>query len=78
VTRSRTAPRRWRRAAVGIAIAASAFSVAACGEDAVDDDVEQNIEEGVDDVEQEVEEGVDDVEEGVEDATDGPDDDGEG
>lgn len=56
MTRTRT---RWRRAAVGMAIAASAFSVGACGEDVVDDDVEQNIEEGVDDVEQEVEDGTD-------------------
>ncbi|MGY1771507.1 hypothetical protein [Blastococcus sp. SYSU D00813] len=69
---STTSPaRRWRTAAAGLFIAASAFSVAACGEDVVDDDVEQNIEEGVDDAEQEVEEGV-------EDATDGPDDDGDG
>ena len=64
MTTSRTATHRWRRAAVGVAIAASAFSVAACGEDAVDDDVEQNIEEGVDDVEQEVEEGVDGEDDG--------------
>ena len=61
---SRTA-RRWRTAVAGVFIAASAFSVAACGEDVVDDDVEQNVEEGVEDVEQEVEEG-----------TDGEDDDG--
>ncbi len=64
-TTRRTTPRRWRTAAVGMAIAASAFSVAACGEDVVDDDVQQDVEEGVDDVEQ-----------GVEDATDGADDDG--
>jgi hypothetical protein len=50
------APRRWRTALAGAVIAASAFSVAACGEDVVDDDVERNVEEGVDDVEQEVEE----------------------
>ena len=56
---------RWRRAAVGMAIAASALSVGACGEDVVDDDIQEDVEEGVDDVEQ-----------GVEDATDGEDDDG--
>ena len=68
---STTPARRWRTAAAGLVIAASAFSVAACGEDVVDDDVEQNIEEGVDDAEREVEEGV-------EDATNGPDEDGDG
>jgi hypothetical protein len=47
-----------------MALAAS-LSTAACGSDVVDDDVEQQVEEGVDDAEQE-----------VEDATDGEDDDG--
>ncbi len=56
--------RRWRVAAAGMALAAS-LSTAACGSDVVDDDVEQQVEEGVDDAEQE-----------VEDATDGEDDDG--
>ncbi len=63
---STTTPRRrWRLAAVGLAIAAAPFTAAACGSDVVNDDVEQNVEEGVDDAEQE-----------VEDATDGEDDDG--
>ena len=65
MTRTRTASRRWRRAAVGMAIAASAFSVSACGEDVVDDDIQEDVEQGVDDAEQE-----------VEDATDGEDEDG--
>lgn len=38
---------RWRRAAVGMALAAPALSVGACGDDVVDDDVEQHIAEGV-------------------------------
>ncbi len=57
--------RRWRTAAVGLALAASGFTVAACGDDVVDDGVEQEVEQGVDDAEQE-----------LEDATDGEDDDG--
>ncbi|MGY1688628.1 hypothetical protein [Geodermatophilus sp. SYSU D01105] len=57
--------RRWRTAAAGIAIAAASFTSVACGSDVVDDDVQQNVEEGVDDAEQE-----------VEDATDGEDSDG--
>ncbi|MGY1705437.1 hypothetical protein ACI79C_12760 [Geodermatophilus sp. SYSU D00697] len=56
---------RWRTAAAGIAIAAASFTTVACGSDVVDDDVQQNVEEGVDDAEQE-----------VEDATDGEDSDG--
>ncbi|GAB3192077.1 hypothetical protein GCM10027261_03820 [Geodermatophilus arenarius] len=62
-----TTPRRrsWRLAAVGLALAASPWTVAACGSDVVDDDVQQNVEEGVDEAEQE-----------VEDATDGEDSDG--
>ena len=56
---STTTPRRrWRLAAVGLAIAAAPFT-AACGSDVVDDDVQQNVEEGVDDAEQEVEESTD-------------------
>jgi hypothetical protein len=56
---------RWRTAAAGIALAAASFTTMACGSDVVDDDVQQNVEEGVDDVERE-----------VEDATDGQDSDG--
>jgi hypothetical protein len=56
---------RWRTAAAGLAIAAASFTTVACGDDVVDDGVEQ-----------EVEQGVDEVEEGVEDATDGEDEDG--
>ncbi|MGY1794067.1 hypothetical protein ACI796_08810 [Geodermatophilus sp. SYSU D00525] len=61
-----TTPRRrsWRLAAVGLALAASPFT-AACGSDVVNDEVEQNVVEGVDEAEQE-----------VEDATDGEDSDG--
>ncbi|MGY1607984.1 MULTISPECIES: hypothetical protein [unclassified Geodermatophilus] len=62
---STTTPRRrWRLAAVGLALALSPVT-AACGSDVVDDEVEQNVEEGVDEAEQE-----------VEDATDGEDSDG--
>ena len=60
-----TPRRRWRAAAAGIAIAAASFTTVACGDDVVDDGVEQEVEEGVDDVEQE-----------VDDATDGEDSDG--
>jgi hypothetical protein len=49
---------------VGLVLAAAPFT-AACGSDVVDDDVQQNVEEGVDDAEEE-----------VEDATDGEDSDG--
>ena len=52
-----TRPRRLRAVAAAFAIAGASFTAAACGSDVVDDDVEQNIEEGVD----EVEEGVDDA-----------------
>ena len=56
---STTTPRRrWRLAAVGLAIAAAPFT-AACGSDVVDDGVQQNVEEGVDDAEQEVEDSTD-------------------
>ncbi|MGY1651822.1 hypothetical protein [Geodermatophilus sp. SYSU D01119] len=60
-----TPRRRWRLALAGVAVAAASFTTAACGSDVVDDDVQQNVEEGVDDAEQE-----------VEDATDGEDSDG--
>ncbi len=59
-----TPRRRWRLALVGVALATAPFT-AACGSDVVDDDVQQNVEEGVDDAERE-----------VEDATDGEDSDG--
>ncbi|NEM08873.1 hypothetical protein [Geodermatophilus normandii] len=59
-----TPRRRWRLAAVGLALAAAPLT-AACGSDVVDDDVQQNVEEGVEDAEEE-----------VEDATDGEDSDG--
>jgi hypothetical protein len=55
---STTPRRRWRLAAVGLAIAAAPFT-AACGSDVVEDDVQQNVEEGVDDAEQEVEDATD-------------------
>ncbi|NEK59232.1 hypothetical protein GCU56_15305 [Geodermatophilus sabuli] len=57
--------RRWRTAAAGLAIAVASLTTAACGGDVVDDDVQQDVEQGVDDVERE-----------VEDATDGEDGDG--
>jgi hypothetical protein len=55
---STTPRRRWRLAAVGLAIAAAPFT-AACGSDVVEDDVQQNVEEGVEDAEQEVEDATD-------------------
>lgn len=60
MTRS-TRPRRHllRTTAAAVAIAAASLTSAACGSDVVNDDVEQNIEEGVDDAEREVEEGTD-------------------
>jgi hypothetical protein len=56
-----TRPRRRliRTTAAAFAIAAASLTTVACGSDVVDDDVEQNIEEGVDDAEREVEEGTD-------------------
>jgi hypothetical protein len=51
--------RRWRTAAAGIAIAAASFTTVACGGDVVDDDVQQNVEEGVDDAERELEDATD-------------------
>ncbi|MFW3171450.1 hypothetical protein [Geodermatophilus sp. CPCC 206100] len=61
----RTLRPRWRSAAAGVAIALASFTAAGCGEDVVDDGVQQEVEEGVDDAEQE-----------LEDATDGEDDGG--
>jgi hypothetical protein len=60
-------PRRrlLRTTAAAFAITAASLTTVACGSDVVDDDVEQNVEEGVDDAERE-----------VEDATDGEDDEG--
>jgi hypothetical protein len=52
-------PRLLRATAAAAVIAAAGFTTAACGEDVVDDGVEQEIEEGVDDVEQEVDENTD-------------------
>ena len=60
-----TRPRPLRATVAAFAIAAASVTTVACGSDVVDDDVEQNIEEGVDDAEQE-----------VEDATDGEDSEG--
>jgi hypothetical protein len=55
VTTTRT--RRWRLAAAGVAIAATSFTTAACGSDAVDDGVEQEVEDAGNEVEEEVEGG---------------------
>ena len=60
-----TRPRLLRATAAAFAITAASLTTVACGSDAVDDGVEQNVEEGVDDAEQE-----------VEDATDGEDEEG--
>jgi hypothetical protein len=54
-----TRPRLLRTTFAAFAITAASLTTAACGEDVVDDGVEQEVEEGVDDVEQEVEEGTD-------------------
>ena len=62
---SSTRPRPLRATAAAFAIALSSLTTVACGSDVVDDDVQQNVEEGVDDAEQK-----------VEDATDGEDEDG--
>ncbi len=58
---SATRPRRrlLRTTAAAFAITAASLTTVACGSDVVDDDVEQNIEEGVDDVEREVEDATD-------------------
>ena len=55
VTTTRT--RRWRLAAAGVAIAATSFTTAACGSDAVDDGVEQEVEDAGNEVEEEVDGG---------------------
>ena len=60
-------PRTVRRAFAAFAIAAASLTTAACGDDVVDDGVEQEVEEGVTDLEESVEEGVSEVEEGLED-----------
>ncbi|MGY1820776.1 hypothetical protein [Geodermatophilus sp. SYSU D00079] len=57
--------RRWRTVAAGFVIALASVTAAGCGGDVVDDDVQQDVEQGVDDAERE-----------VEDATDGEDSDG--
>ncbi|CCG03100.1 hypothetical protein [Blastococcus saxobsidens] len=53
-----TRPRLLRTTAAALAITAASFTTAACGDDVVDDGVEQNIEEGVNDVEEEVEDAT--------------------
>ncbi|MCZ2821290.1 hypothetical protein O2V63_13175 [Modestobacter sp. VKM Ac-2977] len=73
-----TRPRTVRRAFAAFAIAAASLTTAACGDDVVDDGVEQEVEEGVTDVEEGVEEGVSEVEEGVEDVEQELDEDTEG
>jgi hypothetical protein len=62
--------RRWRTVAAGLAIAAASVTTAACGEDVVDDGVEQEVEQGVEDAEQEVEEGADQLEDELDDGND--------
>ncbi len=54
-----TRPRLLRATAAAFFITAASLTTAACGEDVVDDGVEQEVEEGVEDVEQEVEENTD-------------------
>jgi hypothetical protein len=54
-----TSRRRWRTVAAGFAIALASVTTAGCGSDVVDDDVQQDVEEGVDDVEREVEDATD-------------------
>ncbi|MGY1712345.1 hypothetical protein ACI8AC_22825 [Geodermatophilus sp. SYSU D00758] len=66
-----TRPRLLRTTAAAFAVAAATFTTAACGEDVVDDGVEQEVEQGVDDAEQQVEEGVDDLEQEVDEETGG-------
>jgi hypothetical protein len=55
--------------------------LAACEDDGdgIDDDVEQDIEDGVNDVQDSISEGIDEIQDGVEEELDGePDDDGNG
>ena len=54
-----TRPRPLRATVAAVFIAAASLTTAACGDDVVDDGVEQEVEEGVDDVEQEVDENTD-------------------
>jgi hypothetical protein len=49
-------PRLIRSTAAAFAITFASLTTVACGDDVVDDGVEQNVEEGVDDAEQNVEE----------------------
>ncbi|MCZ2815309.1 hypothetical protein [Modestobacter sp. VKM Ac-2984] len=58
-----TRPRTVRRTFAAFAIAASSLTTVACGDDVVDDGVEQEVEEGVTDLE----DGVGDLEEEIED-----------
>ncbi|MDT0277856.1 hypothetical protein [Blastococcus goldschmidtiae] len=58
MTRS-TRIRPLRATAAAFFIAAASLTTVACGDDVVDDGVEQEVEEGVDDAEQEIDEGVD-------------------
>lgn len=63
---SSTRPRLLRTTVAAIGIAAASFTTAACGDDVVDDGVEQNVEEGVTDLE----EGIGDAEQEVEEEVD--------
>jgi hypothetical protein len=54
-----TRPGLLRKTAAAFVISAAAFTTVACGDDVVDDGVEQDVEEGVNDVEEEVD-GEDD------------------
>ncbi|SFK97486.1 hypothetical protein [Geodermatophilus ruber] len=56
---------RWRATLAGVALAAFPLTTAACGEDVVDDGVQQEVEQGVEDAEQNVEDGVDELEQEV-------------
>ena len=62
-----TRPRTIRRAFAAFAIAAASLTTAACGDDVVDDGVEQEVDEGVG----EVEEGVEDAEQELDEDTEG-------
>jgi hypothetical protein len=54
-----TRPRLLRTTAAAFLITAASLTTAACGEDVVDDGVEQTVEDGVDQVEQEVDDATD-------------------
>ncbi len=60
-----------RAMAAAFAITAASLSTVACGSDAIDDGVEQEVEQGVEEGKQKVEEGVEKGKQEVEDATDG-------